>query len=371
MKIIDQYLLRQFVESTLGILLLFSCIVLLVQSIRIVDVVAHYGAGVSLFFEMALYMMPRVLRIALPISVFLAVVHVIHRLHSDSELFAVFTAGSGAHDLLRPVLAFASGVAIVSALVTMLFAPWAAGEALDRRAQLGAEIEPRLMQDGQFLTPRPGLTAFVREIGRDKSLQDLFLYDRHRENGHVTVYTARRGWLQTDSEAATLTLQKGVALEFDRDWSLVSRFTFDQFMQNLVEFDAAASSRKPVPNEMYLGELLSYRADPQNPEERARIRTEIHEQLSAPLYAFALPVLALASLLAGFNQARIPLSRIAVSFALGVALVLSAFSTRNVVAGSPDSAWVMYAPPVFAVLASVLLLLKTQRRMRRGRVAVS
>ena len=365
MKIIDHYVHRQLWASTLSIVLLFSCIVLLVQSIRIVDTVAHFGAGTSLFLELALYTMPRVLRIALPISAFIAVVHVISRLHGDSELFAIYTAGSGAHRLLRPIVTFATGIALLTAIVTMILAPWAAGESLDRRTELRAEIEPRLMRDGQFLTPRPGLTAFVREIGRDRSLRDLFLYDRHQDRAGVTVYTARRGWLQTDPVSARLTLQKGIALEFDPDWNLVSRFSFDQFVQNLLEYGPEKRSRKRDPNEMFLGELLEHKPEDADPVRYAKIRAEAHEQISAPLYSFALPIVALAALLAGFNQARIPLSRISIATALGIAVILAAFFTKNIATGSPEIPWVMYAPPALAVLGSVLALLKTQVWARR------
>ncbi len=368
MKIIDRYILRQFWASTLGIVLLFSCIVLLVQSIRIVDTVAHYGAGMALFFELAFYMMPRVLRIALPISAFIAVIHVINRLHGDSELFAIYTAGSGSRRLLRPVAAFAAGVALLTAIVTMLLAPWAAGEALDRRTELRAAIEPRLMRDGQFLNPRPGLTAFVRAIDRDRSLRDIFLYDRHQDGSGVTIYTAQRGWVQTTPASARLTLQKGMALEFGPDWNLVSRFSFDQFVQNLLDLGMENRSRKREPNEMFLIELLDFEPGEGNHVHYAKVRAEAHEQLSSPVYAFALPFLALASLLAGFNQARIPLFRISVTAALGVALVLASFSTKNIAAGTPEAAWVMYAPPLFVILGAVLSLLRARGWIPRRQV---
>ena len=365
MRIIDRYIHRQFWASTLSIVLLFSCVVLLVQSIRIVDTVAQYGAGTSLFFELSLYVMPRVLRIALPISAFIAVVHVVYRLHSDSELFAIYTAGSGPHRLLRPVLAFALGIALLTSIVTMLLAPWAAGEALDRRSELRAEIEPRLMRDGQFLTPRPGLTAFVRAIGRDRSLQDLFLYDRHLDGTGVTIYTARRGWLQAERTSARLVLQQGIALEFDPAWNLISRFAFDQFMQELVELSSRSRTRKREPNEMYLKELVNYEPDEVEPQLYSKIRAEAHEQISSPFYSFAIPFLALASLLAGFNQARIPLGRIFFTAALGIALVLAAFSTKNFAVGTPEAAWVMYAPPTLATVGSVLSLMRTRRWLHR------
>lgn len=357
MKIIDYYVLRQFVTTTLSILLLFFCIVLLAQSIRIVDTVAQFGAGAALFFELTVYLAPRVLIFALPISVFVTVLLVIHRLHSDSELFAIYTAGSGAQRLLRPVLVYAVGIALITALVTMLLAPWAAGESRNRQAQLRSAIEPRLMRDGQFLSPRAGLTAFVSEIGRDRSLKNLFLYDQDSEDGSVTVYTAQRGWLQADSNIARLILQDGVALRFDQNWKLVSRLTYDQFMQNLLEPERTAGSRKRRPSEMYMRELLSYEPDGRKEGEHAQVRAEIHERFSSPLYALALPFLALASMLAGFNQAQISLARISIGAALGIALILSAFATRNIITATPELTWSMYVPPALSVVVSVLLLL--------------
>ena len=361
-KIIDHYIHRQLWVSTLGILLLLTSVVLLVQSIRIVETVARYGAGVGLFFELALFMLPRVLRIAIPITAFIAVLQVIHRLHGDSELFAIYTAGAGARRLLRPILAFAAGIAMLTAVVTLLLAPWAAGAALDRRVELRSEFEPKLMRDGQFMNPRPGLTAFVRAVGRDRSLQDLFLYERLPEG--VAVYTARRGWLQTTPESARLTLQRGVALEFDGDHNLLSRLSFDQYVQKVVDFSQQRKTRVRDPNEMFLPELLATGPEDAEPRRYAKIRAEAHEQLSGPLYSLALPFVAFAGLLTGFNQARLRITRIGATSALGVGLILAAFASKNLVIGNPAAGWVMYAPPLLAILAAIYACSRSRRWFR-------
>lgn len=356
--VIDRYLLLQFLRATALTLATLSCLVFLTQAIRILNTLAQLSAELPVFFELAVYVMPRVLQIALPLSAFLAVMHVVHRLRSDSELLAIQAAGAGAARLIRPVLMFAAILAAATGIVTSVMGPWANGKSVSRQTELSQFVEPRVLRDNQFLALGPGLTAFVGESAGGQALADLFIFDRHKDGARV--YSAQRGLLDASGTEPQLILQRGTALAFNGSWELTSRFSFERYSADIFRTEASERRQRDL-DEMYLPELVARLRDGNGEHGTESIRTEIHKQLSPPVYAFVLPFLALTTLLAGRFQTPNPYRRLALCCGLGVGLVLTAFGTRNFAVANPGAAWLIYAPPLLTMGACMLAL--------RGRAA--
>ena len=83
-------------------------LILLVQSLRLVDLIVNRGVSLGHFSYMTMLLTPRCLAIVVPIAVFAATLFTYNRLISDSEIVVMRSAGLSQWALARPGLLVAT-----------------------------------------------------------------------------------------------------------------------------------------------------------------------------------------------------------------------------------------------------------------------
>jgi len=104
LPVIDRYLLRQMAGPLLATLLVALLILLIERALRLLDTVLAARGSIRVLLEMLTYLVPHYLGLALPLSVFLAVLLTFSRLHRDHEMDALHAAGISLFRLARPVV---------------------------------------------------------------------------------------------------------------------------------------------------------------------------------------------------------------------------------------------------------------------------
>ena len=128
MRILDRYVLREFV-SYLGLGLAgFIVIFVVVDLFEKIDVFLDHRAPFFLVARFYLYRAPEAVVYALPVALILATFLALGQLNKFGELTAMRAAGVPLVVILRPVLAVAVGAAAISLLVGELLAPGATRE---------------------------------------------------------------------------------------------------------------------------------------------------------------------------------------------------------------------------------------------------
>ena len=363
MATLDRYLFRQLLWSSLGLLVVVFCIVFLAQSIRIVETVAQHGKGLRLFAELAALLAPPILALALPTTGFVGVVHTLYRLHSNSEIAAIHAAGVGPYRLLPSVLRFAILISLLTACATLYLSPVASRVSQERLSDLRNDLGVRLLQDGRFLNPSTGVTVFVRRIDRNQVMHNVFVHDAHNPNA-ATSYVAQRAQLEWNGPRPQLIMFEGSAYTVDSTGQQIGLLRYDQFIYDLSGLLQQRGVRFPRPHELFVTELFDPELATQSEHQRRSYRLKGHEQLSAPLYALALPFLALAGLLGGRARPTISTGRILATVSAGLALFVSAFATKAAALASSDWTAALYLLPVAVLLVSILSLALSGGRPR-------
>lgn len=135
------------------------------------------------------------LEVLVPLALYLGIILGLGRLYSDSEMYALQAAGIGESRLLRPIILFATVMAILVSLLSTVIRPWAYTEAYDLRATAAAASELDRVKPGQFyVDDDTGRTVFIESISEDRSqLNGIFV--RTRDSRGIQVATSATGFI--------------------------------------------------------------------------------------------------------------------------------------------------------------------------------
>lgn len=364
MQTIDRYFLRELCYASLGLLLLVACVTFFAQSIRFIDTVVEHNRGFALFGELAVFLLPSILLITLPLAAFVGTLFAIHRLDGDSEISALFAAGAGVGRLLRATATFAAVVAVLTGLFSLYLVPLAARQMESRLHSLRDDLSALLLRDGQFLSPTERVTIYVRWIDRQGTMHNIFVHDA-RDPEQATTYSAQQAVFERRGERSQLTMFDGSAYTVDGSGEQRSLLRFDQFIYDLTTLFTASEARVLRPREMFVPELFEVSQQVSSETLHRRLQAEAHSQLSAPLYAFTLPFIALAGLLAGSTGSQLAGWRPFAATIAGVVLVVSSFALKSLAIGNPALEWSPYVPPLAVLLLTLAFLQRSGHRRRR------
>lgn len=370
MRRLDTYIFRQILGPFLFFVLVFTGVIWLTQSLRVIDTVVNNGQSARVFLEFTALLLPMVLSIVLPVAVFAAVLYAVNRLFTDSEIVVMLAAGLSGRSLLRAVAAFSVLVTAMVYAVTLYFMPAAQREMRNRITEIRGDVAAAFVREGAFLSPIRGVTIYLRETGRSGEMFGVFVQDE-RDPEQVVTYTAERALLVRDKGDMRLVMFNGVAQSAREPIaSSLSILRFERLSYDLTTLNERGPTRFRKPSEMFLPELLSITPEQAVPRSIGDFRAEAHEALSGPLYVLALPLLAVAFVIsAGFRRQGFT-GRILAAAVAGLALRLSGMAAKSAVTGDSTLWPTMYAPPVIGVIIAFWMLSGLRWPTRRARPEV-
>ncbi|MFK7943927.1 MAG: LPS export ABC transporter permease LptF [Paracoccaceae bacterium] len=354
---LDRYIFRQILGPFLFFVIVFTGVIWLTQSLRVIDTVVNAGQSAIVFLEFTALLLPLVLAIVLPVALFAAILYAINRLFTDSEIVVMMASGLSGTSILRPVAAFSALVMLLVYALTLYLMPTAQAEMRDRITEIRGDVAAAFIREGAFLSPVRGVTVYLRETGDTGEMFGVFVQDERDTERQVT-YTAERALLIRDSQGTRLVMFDGIAQTRQQSGGpgALSILRFEQLAYDLTQFQQGSDVRARKPSEMYLPELLSI--DESNAGRRpvSEYRAEAHEALSAPLYVIALPLLGVAFVIsAGFRRQGFA-GRIVLAVVAALALRLCGLALKSA-ATSSEALWpLLYVPPALGCLLALLML---------------
>jgi len=359
----SRYMIRELAKPFAFFLIVFTGVIWLTQSLRVIDTVVNSGQGAGVFLQFVGLILPTVLAIVMPLAAFGAALYAINKLFVDSEIVAMIAAGMSPARLARPVAAFGAAVAAVALACTLFLAPTATREMRERIHDMRADIANALIFEGRFLHPSRGLTVYVRENDRGR-MAGVFVHDA-RDPAAAITYTASEALLTEGEAGPRLVMVAGAAQRRDTASGAVSVLQFDELVFDLGQF-MTDDDRGLKVSELSTLDLIAPDAATRALSSLGRLYAEGHERLSGPLYAVAMPLVALASIMAGGFARRGYSRRVAMAVGLGVGLRLLGFAAKSAATGAAMLWPLMYAPPLLAVVVALVVLSRGQAASGRA-----
>jgi lipopolysaccharide export system permease protein len=355
MNLVERYIFRTTAVAFGACLVVLTAVIWITQALRQLDVVTAQGQTVLVFLTVTGLTIPTLVAVISPVALFIAALHALNRLNSDSELIVMSAAGMSPLRLLRPFLAMGAAVAGLVAMLTIVLMPSSFQEIRDLITRIRADFLANIAQEGQFTTLENGVTFHYRERAGG-ALLGIFLQDR-REEGRTTVYIAERGQAVDHKGGSFLVLQNGSVHRQRPNAVDSSIVTFERYAIDLSALNQEAAELVYKPRERSTGDLLLpdtneplYKAQP------GRFRAELHDRLSSWLFPLASVFIAFAAL--GDPRTTRQGRGLAISGAIVavVALRIGIFAATSATARSAGALWLVYGLPLGAMAISAALI---------------
>ncbi|MDA1324718.1 MAG: LptF/LptG family permease [Proteobacteria bacterium] len=326
MSTINWYILRQAAAPLLIAILVALLMLLTERMLRLLDTVLDSSGSVHILIEMLAFLVPHYVALALPIAFFLGVLLAFSGMHQRNEINALLSAGIGLHTLLRPVLALAVFLTLLSLLNTALIQPHARYLYRSLVHDLSATAATAFLQNGVFLEV-DGYTFMAENIGRDHSFfSNVFIYEVG-EAGGSRVITAKEGRIVPTSKKGESILQLvgGEAIRIQsRSPSKKTQAGGDSDIVTFGKLEVPINLGAALPfrirgideRELTLVELWSRRNFPPSSATTKEMLAEFNDRLVRIVSVFFLPFLAI-----GFAIAP-PRTHRAYNTGIGVLIVI-------------------------------------------------
>lgn len=326
-KIYDRYLLRQLLITTLVVSGGLSMIILLTQSLRLIELVLESNASARSFFTLMALSAPRFFEAVLPASVLISTLFVFHRLSIDSEMIVLRSSGASPYRLAKPVLAGGAMLVGLLLVLSLWISPVGIAKMQYLRKEIRAQYAHLLFREGIFNTVGQNLTAYVRQRAADGRLVGLMVHDTRqvKDGGPAVTVIARSGNIVSEGEGQKIIVYDGSRQEHSQETGKFSRLDFKQYTLEIPAGEDTVINRWREPDERTLGELM----EKGNDRERLEFRAELHRRFSTPLLMLSFAMIGAAALLLGpFSRSgHMPLVGFsAVSALVLQGLYLAAFS---------------------------------------------
>lgn len=358
MNLIETYIFKRMFKAFILILVTLSTTVWMTQALRAFDLVTGQGQSIGTFFRVTALLLPGLVTIVTPIAVLIAVIYAFNSLNLDSELVVINASGARQMTLLKPVFVMGAIGAIFMAVMTLYLTPLSLRQWRTMVTDVRADVITTILEEGKFMKISDGLTFHLRHRAPDGTMEGIFVSDDSPADTTVT-YLAENGVILDNPIGTFLIMRDGTIQRRNKSDGSISMIEFSSYAFDLSTFASRANVPAIKPSERGTTYLLR-----PNPEDRyfqknpEKFSFELHNRLSAPLYAFIFAILPLAF----FNQAESTrngrgltiIAAVGLAFTIRVAgFYLGREDVLNVFAIP-----VLYLLPVCASLIAAVLILR-------------
>jgi lipopolysaccharide export system permease protein len=358
----DRYVLSQYLLFFGFFSLILVAVFWINRAVVLFDRLIGDGHSAMVFFEFTALTLPNLIRMVLPMAAFASALWVTNRLGNESELTVMQATGSSPWRLARPALVFGVIAALMMSVLTHFLLPASIGQLAIREAEVTRNVTARLLSEGSFLHPAPGVTFYIREIDADGTLNDVFLSDR-REPDQSVIYTGSRAFLVRDQDRTNLIMVDGLAQRLNNKNRTLSTTVFADFSYDISSLIKSDDSGVRDLRTISTYQLITQRAQITQTDGYSvgKISEELHQRFARALIGIAVTLVGFSTLLLG-GYSRFGVWR-QVLLAFGLLIFLEVL--RGVVSEPalkyPDL-WPLYYLPTLVGLAIAALFLKIASR---------
>ena len=354
MPLIERYLFKNAFIATFVTLTVLAGVVWLSQAVREFDLVTTKGQSLIIFLTVTGLSFPSLIAIIAPVSLFIAVLYTLNRLNGDSELIVMTATGLSPFGILRPFIILSLIVSVLVALLTLWIMPQSFMFLRDVVTKIRADVVSNIVREGQFSQLDKGIIFHFREKS-GPALLGIFIQDR-RDPDKTAIYVAERGQTIEAAGQSYLLLENGSVQRENKTNPIPQIVSFQRYAFDLSQFSTEAQSVYAKPRERTTWQLLTPPdTESLTPTQIGRIRAELHDRITAPLYALAFGMIGFAAL--GVARTTRQGRGLAMAAAvLGVvALRIGSFALSSLMIRFPVLTPLAYVLPISALLTAIFI----------------
>jgi lipopolysaccharide export system permease protein len=362
---LDRYILAQLIGPFAFFCLIISGILWLNQALGIMKIVTENGQPASIFVELSLLLLPKVLIAAIPLSGFAAAVFLTNRLYSEAELVVMMSAGRSYRQLAKPFLIFGGLCFAGLFFVVHYLAPVAQSSLLSRQDQIKREFITQIIQPGEFISSQDRFTFFFGFKGKNGQLEDVLIEEKISTDQTIT-HIANQGQVVKTDDATTMVLKSGSIQRYNSTTQSFSLVQFDSLAFDLTQLGNDIKPHKDGFTEFNSLKLQDelHNLSTGDPS-FGRAISLYHDRHAKTLLALLFPVLGLAVLLVGGYRRSGFTWRIIVGVLMMAGLDSLRGATKSWANETPLIWAVQYSSAVLCIVLIFVLLWLASNDLRR------
>jgi lipopolysaccharide export system permease protein len=295
-SLIDRYMLREFLISLTAVIGVLWLIYVATRFARYLAQAAVGNLPAEVIFNLLWLNSFGALSILLPIGTFLAVLLSLSRMSSDNELTVIAACGIDGNRILRNVVVFSGGMAIITGVLALLIVPdvLSGRYEIEQKAKIAANTTGLVA--GSFKESQDGdWTFYSQQLSEDKTHMENIFIEIHRDEKPL-IFRAERGRFDIESETGDkyLVLEDGYRYEGnagDLDFRIAEYATHSMLIER-GESVQVREKHKSLPTS-----ILWERGEPQD-------LAEIQWRVSSAVMTIILSVIAITLAHTGPRQGR-------------------------------------------------------------------
>lgn len=360
MKALQRYILRLLVGPFIFVLLALTGVVWLSQSLRFLDRIVNQGLDFGSFLYLTSLVLPGVLAVLIPVSLFCATLYAYNRLSSDSELVVMWASGFSGRALAAPAMLMAViGMALVLVL-NLYLTPLGARTLRTTQYELRTNLAGLLLQEGVFNNPAVGLTVYVRERLPSGEMLGILIHDNRDKSQPVTMM-AERGALIRTPEGPRFMMINGNRQQVGGEDQALSLLYFDRYALDLEGYAERGGEGWREPHERYMHELLWPDMDsPDDVNNYWRFQVDAHNRLATPLGTLTLVLIALAATLGGEYSRRGRFRRLVAAAFGAIGFLVLTIGLPYLAVIVPQALPLLYLSPIAAGAVAAAIMMHTR-----------
>jgi lipopolysaccharide export system permease protein len=327
------------------------------KAVRMFDRLISDGQSSWIFAEFTALTLPAVVGGVLPIAAFAGAVYVTNRLSTESELTVMQATGYSPWRMARPVVYYGIIIALMMSVLAHVLIPSSLKQLDVRWNELARNVTAKLLTEGEFLHPAPGVTFYIREITPNGELRNVFMSDR-REPENLVTYTSARAYLVQEGGGTKLVMVDGLAQNLRSEGMRLFTTHFDDFsydISRLITVDAVGAER------IEFSSTLDLLRDPAAVAERTGVTlgvaiSALHMRITQALLCIAAGLIGFATLLQGGYSRFGVWRQILSAFVLLIAVKMVEGVVAAPVVQMPAMWPLLYLPTLLGFAITALLL---------------
>ncbi len=357
----SRYLFNKAAISFLGIVTILIFLIWFSRAVPFVKYITENGVELSQFFYLFILILPWLLLLILPISLFAAILLTYNRLIVSNEISILKNSGLTKFQICKPILKLSLIAFIFCLTLSFYLMPYANKELRISRNNI-TDNYANLSFNPQTFETLKNLTIYAK--GRDKKnqLSGIFLHDKKSENdAHSITITAKTGKIIIEDKSALLYMEEGSVQKFNYAERKSEILHFDNYVFNLTENQKSETTMHWKSQERYLNELINPE-EGVSEEELSKFRAEIHERLIYPLLSPIFTLIALAFILYGQFNRRGNLRNIVSGIIAATTFLVLNILSFNLIESSAKFTAMPYLNCLIFTLVSVKMLTQNYRQ---------
>ncbi len=284
MKILDKYLIKQFIQTFLFGLLAFTLLFVVIDMMENLDDFIDQNVNIKIIFHYYFVFIPEIIRLMIPVAVLLSALFTVGKLSTQNELAAIKASGVSLYRLMIPFI----GTAFFISLFSIYFGGYVAPIANKQKVQFEKIYMNKGVVHGEgnvsFQDSKNRIVTmlYFNNIKREGVRVSIQEFDLNNITDLITRYdsqlirfdTLSGNWLLLDGVKRTFDGDKETAVFFDKDTLTNLKFRPDDVVKKQAKLE-----------ELTLPELEEFANDQlQSGNDPTRVYIEYHSRFA---FAFA------------------------------------------------------------------------------------